>query len=112
MADLSRTFKKSTILNLLEGDSNNGNPDGDLNLDSPDYTIVGIRLLSNPIKKVIVELEFNADQGSLTIKHGRFLTFIYADLPNGAKTKVKDFYNWVTDSVIKVLPELADGVEQ
>ena len=30
MADFDRTFKKNTILNLIEGDVNNGSPSGEL----------------------------------------------------------------------------------
>lgn len=123
MEDLNRTFKKSTILNLLEGDLINGNPDGNLNLDSPDYKIVGIRLAVDyeeeapfniipESKRVEIKLLFVAEQKSLVRPYSRVLKFYYADLPQGPKNKVKDFYNWVTDSLIKVLPELADGEEQ
>lgn len=112
MADLDRKFQKPTILNLIEGDPNNGKPDGDLKRDKPVYRLIGVGFPEEGIKRVTLELGFVSPQGSESIPDSRFLTFIYADLPNGAKNKVRDFYNWVTDSVIKKLPELADGVEQ
>lgn len=112
MADLNRKFEKPNLLELIEGDSNNGNPDGNLKRDKPVYQVVGVRYPPTGIKRVTVEVFFVSPQGNETVDDSRFFTFIYADLPQGAKTKLKDFYNWVTDSVIKVLPELADGVEQ
>ncbi len=129
MADLNRKFKKPSIdeggqlLNLIEGDVVNGSPDGKLVLDGPAYKIVGIRMLADyeqeepfniilASRRVEIELLFTFMQGSLMKPRSRFLKFPYADLPAGAKNKVKDFYNWVTDSVIKTLPELTDGVEQ
>lgn len=127
--DLDRQFKKptvtegGTIFNLIQGDTANGLPDGKLELDGPDFKIIAIRVMadyedSEPYniiltsRRVEIELLFTAKQGILVKPYSRFLKFYYADLPAGAKTKVKDFYNWVVDSVVKVLPELADGVEQ
>jgi len=130
MADLDRNFKKKTVanggvlLNLIEGDVFNGSPDGPLlKLDGPVFKIIAIRVLADyedeppfniipASKRVEIELLYTAKQGSLVRPDSRFFTFYYADLPTGAKNKVRDFYNWVTDSLIKVLPELADGVEQ
>lgn len=110
MTDLERTFKKSNILDLIEGDATNASPDGDLNRDSPLYKIIGIRLLTDPIKRIEIEIQFDSDQGNVSLKDSRFLTFEYASLPAGVKTVIKDFYNYIVDKV-NTLPEF-DGVEQ
>ena len=64
MADLERTFKKSNILDLLQGDATNANPDGDLNRDKPLYKIVSIRLLTEGVKRIEIEIQFDSVQGS------------------------------------------------
>jgi len=110
MADLERTFKKSNILDLIEGDVTNANPDGDLKRDKPLYKIVGIKLLTEGVKRIEIEIEFDSDQGSLIVKDSRFLTFNYNSLPAGVKTVVKDFYNYIVGKVNN-LPQF-DGVEQ
>ena len=112
MADIDRRFKKPTLLDLIEGDSNNGSPDGNLKRDKPTYRLIGVRYPPEGVKRVTVELGFVSPQGSESFNDSRFLTYIWADVPAAAKTKLKDFYNWVTDVVIKPLPEFADGVEQ
>ena len=105
-----RKFKKSTVFELLEGDITNANPDGDLNRDKPLYKIIGIRLLTEGVKRIEIEIQFDSDQGNLTVRDSRFLTFNYNSLPAGVKTVVKDFYNYIVDKVNN-LPQF-DGVEQ
>ncbi len=75
--ELERTFKKTTILDLIEGDAANASPDGNLNRDKPLYEIIEIKLLSKPTKKVEVKIKFDSDQGSVVVKDSRFLTFEY-----------------------------------
>ena len=105
-----RTFKKSNTLDLIEGDATNANPDGNLNRDNPSYKVVGIRLLTEGVKRIEIEIQFDSDQGNLTVKDSRFLTFEYNSLPNGVKTTVKNFYNYIVDKVNN-LPQF-DGIEQ
>lgn len=112
MADLDRTFKKpsvdeeGTLMQLIEGEW-----DGALELDGPYFKVNSIRMFRNP-KRIEIELLFEAEQGSRTDSHSRYLKFMYADLPGGAKTKLKDFHDWIVDQIIKQRPELSDGVEQ
>lgn len=105
-----RTFKKSNIIDLIQGDAANASPDGNLNRDKPLYEITGIRLLTKPTKRVEVQIDFVSDQESLTVQDSRYLTYDFNSLPAGVKTVIKDFYNYIVDKV-NTLPEF-DGVEQ
>ena len=103
MTEFNRIFKKSTLLNI--------NWNGELELDKPDFRVLSWTVNAQT-KILTVEILFTADQGSINQKHSRNYEVDLTKIPPNARRKFIDQYNFITDNLIKVIPELADGVEQ
>ena len=107
MAEFKRIFKKSTLLNIAEGNGWNGA----VELDAPDFRVLSWTVNAQT-KILTVEVLFTADQGSIKQKHSRNYEVDLTKIPAGARKRFIDQYNFITDNLIKVIPELADGIEQ
>jgi len=105
MADFNRIFKKETILDIIEGEF-----DGALKLDSPDFKVIGWRVDAKT-KKLVIEIYLTAMQGTVKQKRTRFLTIDLITAPKVVRDHFISEYNLITDYV-KARPELADGIEQ
>ena len=107
MADFNRLFKKSTLLNLVESNGWSGA----VELDAPDFRVLAWHVNAQT-KVLTVEVLFTADQGSINQKHSRSYEVDVTKIPVGAKQRFINQYNFITDNLIKVIPELSYGVEQ
>ena len=107
MAEFNRIFKKSTLLNIAEGNGWGGS----LELDKPDFRVLSWTVNAQT-KILTVEVLFTADQGSINQKHSRSYEVDLTKIPVGARQRFINQYNFITDNLIKVIPELSDGVEQ
>lgn len=108
---LNRIFKKTNVLDLSEGDTSNGTPDGPLNLDSPDFKVTGWTVDARG-KTLQVHVLFTADQGTVNQKHSRTFNIDLTKIPAGARQRFIDQYDFITDNIVKAFPQLADGTEQ
>ena len=112
MADFNRKFNKPTELQATEAqptDTEGWN--GDLNLDTPEYTIKYIHL-EDLGEKVNIKIDFEAQQGSITQAHSRVYYLDIAAAHPAVKAQFKTLYDWVVNNVVKVIPDLNDGIEQ
>ena len=107
MAEFKRIFKKSTLLNITEGNGWNGA----VELDAPDFRVLSW-MVNAQTKILTVEVLFTADQGRRKERKSRNYEVDLTKIPAGARKRFIDQYNFITDNLIKVIPELSDGVEQ
>lgn len=103
---MKRTFRKSEIIELLESDGY----DGHLQVDSPDFSLIGVYLDATN-RTVKLDILFDAPQGSLQVNYQRSYTLDYDTLPSGSKTKIKEFYDWVVNGTVRILPKLTGATE-
>ena len=112
MGDFNRQFNKPTILDITEAQANDTEGwDGNLQSDQPTFTLKYIRL-SDGGQQVRLRVEFTEQQGQLTKKHSRVYYLDTATAHPAARAQFLNLYNWCTDNIIKVIPDLNDGVEQ
>jgi len=105
MAEFNRIFKKPTILDIIEGEF-----DGDLKLDSPDFKVIGWRVDAKT-KKLVIEIYLTAMQGTVKQERTRMLTIDLITAPVAVRNYFINEYNLIT-GYVKARPELADGIEQ
>lgn len=110
MADFNRTFKKNTVLDLIQGDPLNGNPNGELKRDSPEFKVVAYWVNART-KKLNVEVNFIAPQGTEFTDDTRTFNIDLTTVPAAVRNRFKDEYNFIVDNIAKAFPELADGIE-
>jgi len=88
-----------------------GKWDGELKRDQPEYKVTGW-LVNAKDKTLQIFVNFISPQGSQILNDSRTYMVDLTKVPVKVKNRFLDQYNFITDKLIKVTPELKDGIEK